>query len=100
MKSTPKRAGQIRTSTRVAEPPNGPLTAEEERVVRMIHGLSEEDDHELAFVSASDPEVNTRLQLMEAILLAEMHGGGPMAGQRDLTPKEKILSHLKRLKDE
>jgi len=66
----------------------------------MVHGLSEGDDYELKFVDSADEEVNARLKLMEAVLLAQMHQKGPMTVERAMTPREKILSHLKTLKDE
>jgi hypothetical protein len=75
------------------------LTAEEERVVRMLHGLGEPDDAELAFHKSSDPEVNARLQLIEAALLAEMHGVGPLA-EADDSPRAKILERLRALENE
>jgi len=65
----------------------------------MIHGLGEEDDAELTFAKSVDPEVNARLQMIEAALLAEMHGVGPLADSTD-EPKAKILEHLKRLEEQ
>jgi hypothetical protein len=74
------------------------LTAEEERVVRMLHGLGEPDDGALATKKSSDPEVNAQLQLIEAALLAELHGSGPLA--EDDSPRSKILERLRALEDD
>lgn len=75
------------------------LTAEEERVVRMIHGLGEGDDHELEFQTSPDDEVNARLRLLEATLLAEMHGQGPLASSAK-TSRQAILDHLRKIEDD
>ena len=65
----------------------------------MLHGINEADDTELTFEKSVDPEVNAKLQLIEAALLAEMHGQGPLA-ETASGPKAKILEHLKRIEDE
>ena len=80
------------TTTKVLQP-------EEERVIRMLHGLGEPDDAELQFVETKDKEVNTRLKMLEAVLLAQMHGLGPLADESG-EKKEKILTHLRRLEDD
>ncbi|MCA9565690.1 MAG: hypothetical protein KC561_19465 [Myxococcales bacterium] len=80
------------------------LTAEEERVVRMLHGMSEPGDAPLTFETSVDPEVNARLKRMEAMLLAEMHGEGPYVEAEEpaspVSPKDKILARLQQLEDE
>ena len=47
----------------------GVLTPEEEKVLRMLHGLSEEDTHELKFALGADKELRARLALLESYLL-------------------------------
>ena len=95
-KSKFQRVTRIRIDTR-PDTEAAPLAAEEERVVRMLHGLGEEGDHELEFQKSPDPEVNARLQLMELALLEQMHGEGQTTDPA--TPKEKILEHLKSLEE-
>jgi len=77
------------------------LTAEEERVVRMVRGLSEAGDAPLEFVASKDAEVNARLKAMEAELMAVMHNQGPLAkGNGTGSAKNDILARLKQLEDE
>lgn len=47
----------------------GVLNPEEERVLRMLHGLSEQDSHELKFALGADEELRTRLALLEHYLM-------------------------------
>ena len=72
------------------------LTAEEERIVRMLKGVSEPGDSPLEFVTSSDNEVNARLLNMEAELLAMMHQQGPRAQN---SAKSSILARLKELEE-
>lgn len=98
-------ADEIKTTTRTATTTET-LTVEEERIVRMLKGLSEPDDAPLSFVKTADAEVNARLARMEAELLAHMHGQGPLAARKAPAPapagssaKSAILSRLRALED-
>jgi hypothetical protein len=91
----------VTTTSRTAQGTGESLTHEEERVVRMLNGMGESGDSELTFVESSDTEVNARLKLMEAKLLAMMHGQGPFAETATAnSPKQKILNRLKALEEE
>lgn len=90
---------KTRTTVTKTETTTEVLQPEEERVIRMLHGLGEADDAELTFVESKDPEVNTRLKMLEAVLMAQMHGQGPLADESG-EAKGKILSHLQRLEDD
>jgi hypothetical protein len=89
------------TTTRTATHGTPELSAEEERVVRIQHGLGAEAELVLPRKVSSDPEVNARLMMIEAALLAEMHGRGPLVESDDngqpQSPKEKILNHLRQI---
>lgn len=68
----------------------GVLTPEEEKVLRMLHGLSEEDTHELKFALGADKELRARLALLESYLL-ELFS----ADQLD----ETLMDEIRALKD-
>jgi hypothetical protein len=63
------------TTTTQAQPaaPGAPdlavLTPEEEKVLRMLHGLSEDGAHELKFALGADDELRARLALLEHHLI-------------------------------
>ena len=59
------------TETReaTATPDFDVLTPEEEKVLRMLHGLSEENTHLLKFALGADEEVRLRLAMMEKYLV-------------------------------
>ncbi len=76
------------------------LTREEELVVRMLRGLGEGPDYPLEFRGRLNPELNARLALIEAVLLAEEHGIGPLAVEAeavDRAVKDRILDKLGKL---
>ena len=52
----------------------GVLTPEEEKVLRMLHGLSENDTHELKFALGADSELRARLAMLEHYLLELFSG--------------------------
>ena len=58
-------------------------------VVRMTQGLSETADFALEFRGAENAELRARLALIEADLLAEMHGIGPLSE----SPTEASIDH-------
>ena len=68
-----KRQGVAVTTTVTQKETEGrsleALTPLEERVLRMLHGLSESDDHELQFALGADDEQRARLAALEANLL-------------------------------
>lgn len=91
------RTGSLTTTT--TETTTEVLQPEEERIIRMLHGMGEPDEAKLTFVETQDEEVNLRLKMLEAALLAQMHGQGPLAEEGG-SAKEKILTHLRRIEDE
>jgi hypothetical protein len=93
--SSKKQVGLRKTTVQTPRTDAARLSQEEERVVRMLHGLSEPDDYQLTFAKTSDEEVNARLKLLEATLLADYHGKGPLA--QAVSPMDKIDSHLAKL---
>lgn len=93
-KSTGVTVTEAQTTTRTET-----MTHEEERVVRMLHGLNEAGDTPLEFAEGQSEEVQARLMRMEAMLMAQMHGKGPLAESGDAS-KAKILSRLQSLEDE
>lgn len=50
------------------------LTTEEEKVLRMLHGLSEDDKHRLKFALGADEELQLRLAMMEKYLVELFQG--------------------------
>lgn len=52
----------------------GVLTPEEEKVLRMLRGLSEDNSHELKFALGADEEVRLRLALLERYLIELFDG--------------------------
>jgi hypothetical protein len=87
----------------VGKPGSEPLTREEELVVRMSRGLGEGGSFALPMRSGSVGDLRARLALIEAGLLAEVHGAGPLAEQLgvqvDADMKAKILARLSQLDD-
>lgn len=95
---------QTRTMTEVeGAPRNAELTHEEELVVRMSRGLSESGTFQLPMRGRNNAELRARLALIEAGLLAEIHGAGPLAEQLgvavDEGMKARILAKLSTLDD-
>jgi len=78
-----------------------PLTREEELVVRMTRGLSEGPECELQQQGQDHEEARASMALMEASLLAQMHGEGPLAEQAgveiDHDLKARILEQLSKM---
>lgn len=64
-------------------------------VVRMRHGLSEGDDHQLEFHGQHVAEPKARLAMMEAELLAMMHQRGPLAEQETEAAKSDVNEDLR-----
>lgn len=79
------------------------LTRDEELVVRMSRGLGEGSQFGLEHRGNAFAETRARLALMEAGLLADLHGTGPLAEQLgvvvDAGVKAKILARLSKLDD-
>jgi len=96
-------AVETRTSHVLHQEKNrGALTWQEGRVVRMRQGLSEAHEAPLEFHGQDQPETRARLALLEAHLLAEVHGIGPLAEddtELDHGVKNRILDKLARLDD-
>lgn len=53
------------------------LTPDEEKVVRMLHGLSEADDHPLEYAVGASEDSKLRLAVMEAQNIAVLDGDVP-----------------------
>jgi type II secretory pathway predicted ATPase ExeA len=81
------------TETEVAREPQDleVLTAEEEKVLRMLHGMSEEDSHELKFALGADEELRHRLTLLEHYLM-ELFKGDVL--------NEELMAQVHQLKDQ
>lgn len=81
----------------------GPLTRDEELVVRMRRGLGEPGDFALEQRGVEHDETRARLAMMEAALLAEMHGTGPLTEAGDVevdeSVKNRILARLQEVDD-
>ncbi|RVU43639.1 hypothetical protein EA187_12495 [Lujinxingia sediminis] len=55
------------------------LSPQEEKVLRMLHGLGEEDTHELKFALGADEETRLKLAMMERELHEALAPNGPIA---------------------
>ncbi len=81
------------TETEVVQKPQEleVLTAEEEKVLRMLHGLSEEGSHELKFALGADEELRHRLTLLEHYLMELFKG--------DIL-NEELMAQVQELRDQ
>jgi hypothetical protein len=72
-----KRHLQGRTSTVTEETETNfeALTPEEEKVLRMRHGLSEDDNHSLKFALGANEEAQAKLAMMEKNLVDAFQWG-------------------------
>lgn len=103
---TKKTTTQTTTVERVRQAEERDLSWQEEMVVRMRQGLSEEGDHELAYRGRHHREVRARLGNLEAELLAAMHERGPLAEREEAAPevavdesaRQRIMERLAGLK--
>ena len=74
------------------------LTAEEERVLRMRHGLTEPGDHELAFAVGANEEARLQLAMLEKHLLENFQWGELdtlTIDEEHIDAKQKIISKLR-----
>lgn len=67
------------------------LTAEEEKVLRMLHGLSEDGSTELKFALGADEELRHRLTLLEHYLMELFKAE---------TLSEEIMTQVRSLRDQ
>ncbi|MDX9719615.1 MAG: hypothetical protein RBU37_02630 [Myxococcota bacterium] len=67
------------------------LSTDEEKVVRMLHGLGEADDAVLEFALGASEDSRLRLALMEALNLAELQGRAPTLRGADREVIEKLV---------
>jgi len=85
----------------VPSSPGRELTPEEEMVVRMRQGLSEGHDHMLPQRGQTNAETRAKLALIEATLLEDLYGRGPLAEAAgvdvDQDLKARILAKLSKL---
>ena len=72
------------------------LTPVEEKVVRMLHGMSEDDSRSLEFGLGADEEAKLKLVAIEQQLAQVMSGEGAVAGRDDdrQSPAELLSSWL------
>lgn len=82
-KSTRTRVETLETTTTRTAHPSGEtglstLTPLEEKVIRMLHGLGEEDSKVLEFAVGASEDARLRLTLMEAHNVAELDGEVPV----------------------
>ncbi len=80
------------------------LTPEEEKVVRMRHGLAEDDDHELKFGLGANEEVLAKLANLEKFLVAKFTATDKLEGvfdgdHVDSEAKRQIIRKLKEQND-
>ena len=74
------------------------LTSEEERVLRMLHGLSEPVEHELKFAVGANEEARLQLAVMEKYLLENFQWGELdtlTIEDEHIDAKEKIINKLR-----
>ena len=68
-----------------------------EKVLRMKYGISEPDSHELHFRGGNNQELQTRLAMMEQLLMQQLAEGKPETP--DETPvRDSILNKLKNMR--
>ena len=89
-KNSKARMGAALHTTLSERKPAERLTPLEERVIRMLHGLSEDSDAPLVFAEGASIDTNHRLALMEANNLDYLHDQAP----DPLSPKQKIIQKL------
>jgi hypothetical protein len=70
------------------------FTIEEEKVVRMRKGISEERKNNLEMKGQNIPEIKAKLAFIEKALLDEMRGINPPEAK---STKERIIERLKRM---
>jgi hypothetical protein len=92
----------VRERTYTSTPSVGrELTHEEEMVVRMRQGLSEGHEHVLPRRGQTHAETRAKLALIEATLLEDIYGRGPLAEAAgvdvDQDLKARILAKLSKL---
>lgn len=68
------------------------LTPQEEKVVRMIHGLSEEDSRALQFALGASDEAQMKIALIEHQLIDAMAAGAPDELDDDRPSPAELLS--------
>lgn len=74
------------------------LTTTEEKSLRMLHGLSEGDSHELKFALGADEETRLKLAMMEKHLLDAFQWGELTTfdiGEQHVEAKAKIIDRLR-----
>jgi hypothetical protein len=74
------------------------LSPSEEKSLRMLHGLSEGDDHELRFALGADDETRLKLAMMEKHLLDAFQWGELTTfdiGEHHVEAKAKIIDRLR-----
>ena len=95
-----KRHLQGRTSTVTEETERNfeALTPEEEKTLRMLHGLSEDDDHVLKFALGANEEARAKLAMMEQNLIDAFQWGETdrmEVSEEHISAKAKIIEKLR-----
>ncbi|MCA9522945.1 MAG: hypothetical protein KC609_18345 [Myxococcales bacterium] len=71
---------------------SAPLTAEEEKILRMRHGIGASAEHELEKQGEAHPEARAKLAMIEQLVLAELNERQSLQAKRD-----KVIDKLKKL---
>lgn len=74
------------------------LSPMEEKALRMLHGLSEDDDHQLKFALGANEETRLKLAMMEKHLLDAFQWGELTTfdiGEEHVQAKAKIIDRLR-----
>lgn len=74
------------------------LTPVEEKALRMLHGLSEGDEHELKFALGADHETRLKLAMIEKELLDAFQWGELTTfdiGEQHVEAKARIIDRLR-----
>lgn len=81
-----------------AEPSVDGLSPIEEKALRMLHGLAEDDSHELKFALGANDETRLKLAMMEKHLLDAFQWGELTTfdiGEQHVEAKAKIIDRLR-----
>jgi len=70
------------------------LTPLEEKVIRMLHGLSEGDDKVLEYAVGASEDARARMALMEAYSIAELDGVCPIAEDAPLAVLDGVVERF------
>jgi hypothetical protein len=81
---------QPRTAVVEVSPDLAALTPTEEKVIRMLHGLSEPDDAPLEFGIGASPDTMLNLALVEANNIVQLDGQVPVSAEHAVSARDAI----------